>query len=1010
MTCIMDQNINTKATNEVTKKKVYALLVGINRYPAHVTLEEEVSFPPLHGCVTDATRMRDYLRHETLLDSNIVLLTDEKATKSEIIHHFREHLGQAKAGDTALFFYSGHGAQEWADPVWTSETDHRLECLACYYDEQTKDNFLLADKELRYLVHELAAQQPHIVTIFDCCHSADVTRNGAMVTAAFGNGVEKRIPFFVFGQRGWGKFIFSTEITKDNVKHLGVHATLPEGAHVQFSACESDEAAIESAGEGVFTKTLLRVLRMAGGDVSYQALSNRVRQYMRNVFEQKPRLYITPGNESVLEASFLNRTGKLTKAVFGEVTFNDKKGWHMNLGSLHGIGRNTRTIQVVDPLTPSLRHIATVCDIYIDYCRLEFTETLSHERIFLAHVEGILSQSLLVHVKNEDGLLEDQEQLLDALTGVVALTEHESEASYVVRCRSGQVYITYPNDPFRPLVAPLNASVSSTPLLLAKHFKHISQWEYRRLMRNDDATAQLREDGLQIVINRILGKGAGQELEITNNEIVLEPEKIDGRWTGAIKVQLTNITPSNLYCCALLLSSDFGAYMNYLSPAVYTLGPNEQVELKFNGGSTLFSTVHEKTLLYNWSKEQEYLQFIFSEEPFEGQSLALAGLPLPLPRPEQTRSAENTQNTQRGMLQAPMGIDIKAKPGWKTKLIGLNHINPEYNSVDQDRLKAGFEDPALADFMVGLYYEGVVQDDLSIQYAFKSNLQQSKSIFQDKVLDLANWWARRRRNRHYKDVTTHYPNRVKIVAEGDSWFEHPLVLDIIDHLSKVYAIYCVSAAGDTLRNYLSANKKNGEFYLDALNEHKPKFFLISGGGNDILGPQFQTFLKDDPDLSQPEGQNPERFLKQLLWNELASLMSIYKTWFGNLLTHNEEIHVIVHGYDYPAKLNDRQKGWLGRYMFAKGIDRAGDRTAIIHLIMDRFNKQLEEAAKDFPNVTYIDVRNTVRYNESEGEDQWYDEIHPNDKGSQQVALRFMQQIDRKHREDAQRTSVASSVK
>jgi lysophospholipase L1-like esterase len=260
---------------------------------------------------------------------------------------------------------------------------------------------------------------------------------------------------------------------------------------------------------------------------------------------------------------------------------------------------------------------------------------------------------------------------------------------------------------------------------------------------------------------------------------------------------------------------------------------------------------------------------------------------------------------------------------------------------------------------------------------------------------VANWWARRQRNKYYDQVKKRFPDRLRIVSEGDSWFQHPLVLDIIDHLSRVYAIYCVSAAGDTLRNYLSNEKNNGEYFLDALDEPQPSFFLISGGGNDILGSQFRGFLADNPDESSPEGENPKRFLKQTLFDELDTLMDIYKKLFGFLQVHKPNLQVIVHGYDYPVKLNDAKKGWLGKYMIEKGINRPKDRQAIIHLIMDTFNQGISGVAKDFPNVTYIDVRNTVRFN---GVDQWYDEIHPNNDGFQQVAMKFMEVIDRIYKE------------
>jgi hypothetical protein len=43
-------------------------------------------------------------------------------------------------------------------------------------------------------------------------------------------------------------------------------------------------------------------------------------------------------------------------------------------------------------------------------------------------------------------------------------------------------------------------------------------------------------------------------------------------------------------------------------------------------------------------------------------------------------------------------------------------------------------------------------------------------------------------------------------------------------------------------------------------------------------------------------------------------------------------------------------------------------------------------AAQYPNVVFVDVRDTVR------DDYWADEIHPNTDGFQQVALKFIDKI------------------
>ena len=980
------------------KRKLYALLVGINSYQGDILLEERVSFPPLRGCIEDARKIKAYLQQDPSLDSHIELITDSQATKAEVVRLFKEHLGQAKEGDVALFYYSGHGTQEWADTsIWKSDTDGRLECIACYYDQGTKDAFLLADKELRYLIHQLSIQKPHIVTIFDCCHSADNTRNGTFTTTAFPDVIEKRIPFS-FKRRNWDRFIFSDAISREKVLQEGEYNVLPEGLHVQLSACESDESAVEVSGEGVFTKTLLQVLKTAGGDVTYQALRNRVRQYLRNVYEQKPRIYIGNGSDALLYTTFLNKSQQESSNAFGEVTFNMERGWQLNLGAIHGIGEKTESIRISDPEDLTQSWIARIGLIGTDYTQLIPNAQLDPAKVYQGYVEGLLSQNLQVHIKNVDGLPEDQQLLVNTVynnaKGYIVAEDQEENAQYVVRAQNGRYFITFPNDPFRPLAAPLSVGDSEAPVVIARQLQHISKWEYLKQFTNNDVNTTLSPNALQIELFQVNMQGETKPLPLHRNEAEIPYEYTGGRWKGAVKVRLTNTSPVNLYCCALYLSSSFGSSLDLLNPTVYLLEPGNTVELQMRGNPVVPVKVEEVVKWYNWPQQTEYLKFIASTEEFDAQALKLESLPQPPVPGIRTRGT-----AKRGFGDEEM--EEEDVHGWTTQLITLVMRNPDLNMIREADLKRMLNDPELTDFALGLYFDPFVDENLQPSYQLKPAIKligedgqlRDKGVLQDKIIDVANWWARRRRNNHYREVIRRFPDRLRIVSEGDSWFQHPLVLDVIDHLSRVYAIYCVAAAGDTLRNYLSNQKQNGEYFLDALDEQQPTFFLISGGGNDILGSQFRSYLTDMPDTSYPEGENPKRFLKDSLFDELNALMDIYRSLFSLLKARKPNLHVLVHGYDYPVKLNDANKGWLGRYMIEKGINREGDRREIIRLIMDTFNGKLKTVADAFENVTYVDVRNIVRFNVAEGVDQWYDEIHPNNEGFQQVAMKFLQTIN-----------------
>ncbi|GAB3644154.1 caspase family protein [Spirosoma arcticum] len=975
--------------------KVYALIVGIDKYDISVMLQEKVRFPALRGCVNDAQAIKNYLETSQTTPVDTVLLTNEAASKSAIVDAFQTHLGQAKAGDVALFYFSGHGTQEWADrTVWTSETDGRLECLACYYDGQTADNFLLADKELRYLIGQLtagksAAERPQIVLIFDCCHSGDNTRNGELMSTAFADVVERRIPFS-FEQRAWDQFIFGKTIAEDTVRQQGVAVALPEGTHVQFSACESDESALEVGGEGVFTKTLLNVLRQAGGPISYYALRSRVRQYLRNVFEQRPRIYVANADDALLYANFLNQPGQTNAVTTGEIVYVPATGsWVMNRGAIHGVTPELAAFTVTNPGDPSVTYQAKVTAVQVDHANLTFDEPAPADQkaTYQTAIPGLMTLPIAVCVNHQDSSPAEQKQLMDRLLdqtiGYVVPQDDESQADYVVQNRDGRYYLTLPNDPFRPLTQPVDAGSPTTALQLADQLRHLSQWAFMEALTNASANA-LPDNLLQVECTRLNEDGTEGSILNPDGSISIEYGKGgDGVWRSAFRMKVTNPTPTKLYCAVLYLDTEFQSFLGFLNPTTYLLEPGNSVYLGINGKDVIKSRLPTVMQAYNWSSRIEHLKLIVSTEEFDVQALALAPLPEP-PLPGQPKDGSD-----RGGLETDeRPVSLK---GWGTQPYRLHLINPDFNRVNSDLLNAMLDDEQTATFALGLYFDAVTGPDWQIDYKLKPGVDvvgaQSASLdergFISGVgLKLANAVAGKLRNRHYQAVIRQFPDRIRMVSEGDSWFQHPLVTDVIGHLGRVYAIHCVAEAGDTLRNIQQMGT-----YLDTIDRLKPQFFLLSGGGNDILGDQFRTYLKDDPDMNGPAGENPRRFLKDELFAELDSLRDVYETVFGLLRTNHPDLHILVHGYDYIIPLSVTNKGWLGRYMIEKGINRQEDRQAVISLILNEFNSRMQSVAALFPNVSYINALNTVRPH------QWYDEIHPDGAGFQQVAMKFMTRIN-----------------
>ena len=255
-------------------------------------------------------------------------------------------------------------------------------------------------------------------------------------------------------------------------------------------------------------------------------------------------------------------------------------------------------------------------------------------------------------------------------------------------------------------------------------------------------------------------------------------------------------------------------------------------------------------------------------------------------------------------------------------------------------------------------------------------------------LGILNSRSRRiRQSRFWEKVKDGFEGK-RIISEGDSWFQYPILLhDIIDHLSahENYALYCLGFAGDWLSNILEERE-----YMHALQKIDADVFLISGGGNDLVGGNRIATL-----LRPYSSRNPDRLPKNYLNAEFNTLLDnlafLFDKLFTNLTTKHPDMHIICHGYDYciPNKGN-----WFGGPMEYIGIpahaqlDGQSLQRLIVKEVIDAFNERLGNVATEFYQVSYIDCRGII------AEDEWYDELHPKSTGFAKIAARFEQLIEK----------------
>lgn len=245
------------------------------------------------------------------------------------------------------------------------------------------------------------------------------------------------------------------------------------------------------------------------------------------------------------------------------------------------------------------------------------------------------------------------------------------------------------------------------------------------------------------------------------------------------------------------------------------------------------------------------------------------------------------------------------------------------------------------------------------------------------IMGAFNRRARKKRTKRFLKRHQAGFDGLTIVSEGDSWFQYPVKLrDVIDHLSErpEWNILSLGFAGDWLSNI-----RLREEYLGAIETYEPRIFLISGGGNDMVGKQRLKWLLR---MFVP-GQTADYYLGPAFDTAIDQLEELYDGLYSELAERFPHLWIIGHGYDWPTPADG---DWLGKPMEALGIRDGELQRQVAGLLIDRFNEMRLRLADRYERVRQIDNRGLVG--------EWYDELHPTSGEFGRVAERFAAEIDR----------------
>ena len=259
-----------------------AFCVGINDYPYDGS--------DLNGCVNDANAWADLLiNHFDFASTDVKVITDQEATKANMIAGIKDLLAGSKSGDVLVFTNSSHGSYI-ADQ--SGDEPNSFDEIICPYDIDANE---LTDDELRELFADLR-RGVRLTVISDSCFSGTVTRadlQGLPNSRLMPD--DRRVRFLNPGLRG--KPVVSTPFREQQKSRFKILEKHPESKmkEILLSGCTDREYSFDANIGGVYhgamTYFALQAIREAHYKITYNQLHARLNYVLEQTeYAQHPRL------------------------------------------------------------------------------------------------------------------------------------------------------------------------------------------------------------------------------------------------------------------------------------------------------------------------------------------------------------------------------------------------------------------------------------------------------------------------------------------------------------------------------------------------------------------------------------------------------------------------------------------------------------------------------------------------------------------------------------------------
>ncbi len=603
---------------ETDERSCYALLIGIDAYP-------KVGHQ-LKGCKNDVQAMQAFLEEYAVeVNLQIRCLVDEAATRSNIIEAIL-NLKVAKAGDSCLVFYSGHGSRGESPAFFQHiDIDGKMESIVCY-DSRLPGGRDLTDKELSHLTWKITYdpiarkdKDIHLSMIFDCCHAGGNTKEGVQERGISDGEIPSQLADY------HGHLAFDRQQTS-----TGTFYTPKRGPHIHLAAAKSTERAkeqvLDGKRRGIYTYLLIELLRSHQATLTYSELQNAL--YIRMQNEKASQ---TPQAEFLMEqgdtAAFLQLRLLHRPAAFVVSYQEELSAWVINMGQVHGL--DPRKAVEMDFYLPALGRSLSPEKIHLSHSTLAEIEQENKKGVFLAYLQKLPEPLLSVGVDEEADYFPYLNKYPSAYFKLIKDAPHVAHylalnASQLAILHRSEDYILYEDkQAFSEAIAPDYIRI----------LEKIAKWSHLQQLQQQNSF--IKDQHFELEIWRQLGADAYEsEAAAPKEKVELSPAGIDfdyiwkkhyrrqrEAWLEpAVRLRFTNRSGKKLYLAGLYLQADYKITDRFCPITEIPPGKSFDLQYRTKKGRlyrSLFLSIYDELEQQGIQHITEYLKLFISYKPFD---------------------------------------------------------------------------------------------------------------------------------------------------------------------------------------------------------------------------------------------------------------------------------------------------------------------------------------------------------------------------------------------------------